>query len=152
MIIQATKKVIIITVISLISFGCFPNKCPVCIKDNKQYGWPGGNFLGQWDDYYACGQSYMEGQCFDKAIWAFNEAKKLREKDQWMARSYGMHFVDYFPHRESGICFFETAMFHDALHELETSVSQEQSDKAFYYIDQVRKKNDGTARTNCANS
>jgi tetratricopeptide (TPR) repeat protein len=133
------KHMIIIMMILISCYGCFPKTCPVCIKDGTQYGWTGRNFLGEWDDYYACGLSYIEGRCFDKAIWALKEAIKQRKKDQWKARSYGMHFVDYFPHRELGFCYYQQGQYQKALHELDLSILQEQTDKANYYRDLVLK-------------
>jgi hypothetical protein len=134
------KQTFIISIILITAYGCFPKPCPICEKGNTAYGWTSGNFLGQWDDYYACGLSYIEGRCFDKAIWALKKALLLRDQDQWMARSYGMHFVDYFPHRELGLCYYELGNLKPAIQELETSISQEKSDKALYYLDQTRKK------------
>ena len=134
------KKLIIIIFMLIFCWGCFPKICPICKKDVNTYGWSGGNFMGEWDDYYACALSYIEGKCFDLAIWSLNEAIKLRYRDKWMARSYGMHFLDYFPHRELGICYFEIGQLEKSKQELEISLSQEKSDKALYYYDQVRKQ------------
>ena len=113
--------------------------CPDCIKDGKQYGWSDGNFLEQWDDHYQCALSYIDGQCYENALKSLDKAIQKRDGDQWQARSYGMHFVNYFPHREKGVCYFETGRYELARQELLYSLSKEPSAKARYYLDQTRK-------------
>ena len=56
-----------------------------------------------------------------------------------MARTYGMHFIDYFPHRELGIIHYEVGDLDAARKELELSLSHFPSAKARFYLDQVRK-------------
>ncbi len=107
---------------------------------DKFYGWPGGYFQGDWEDYYICARSYNEGGFYDEAIIALDKAIKQRDKDQWRARTYGMHFVDYFPHREKGYSYFHKGLYVKAKIELELSISQEPSDRGYYYLDQVRTK------------
>ena len=124
----------------MLLIGCSVKTCPVCIKDGKEYGWSGGNFLGQWDDHYQCALSYIKGKCYDKAITSLDEAIKIRNTDKWRARSYGMHFINYFPHREKGLCYFKIGQYEMAKYELELSISQESSAKSKYYLNQTRKK------------
>jgi len=61
---------------------------------------------------------------------------------------YGMHFIDYFPHRESGIAFYHEAerernpsdkikLFRKAICQLKISINQEKSSKADYYLNQA---------------
>src|SRR5208283_6182926 len=73
------------------------------------YGGDSGTFRGNWWNYYDRAIAYSESQGpgpGDKAIADLNQALSMRAKDQRMARTYGMHFIDYFPHRELGIVFF----------------------------------------------
>lgn len=56
-----------------------------------------------------------------------------------MARTYGMHFIDYFPHRELGIIYWMEGDLEAAQWELERSMDQHPSAKARYYLDLVRK-------------
>ena len=53
------------------------------------------------------GSPMLKGRYFDQAAGDLNAALEQRGRDQRMARTYGMHFVDYFPHRELGIIYFE---------------------------------------------
>ncbi|MBW1743617.1 MAG: hypothetical protein JRJ47_09350, partial [Deltaproteobacteria bacterium] len=54
-------------------------------------------------------------------------------------RTYGMHFIDYFPHRELGIAYYRTGNLSAAKKELEVSISQFSTAKALFYLDRVRK-------------
>ena len=56
-----------------------------------------------------------------------------------MARTYGMHFIDYFPHRELGIVYYEMRKMDAAKKELELSLVHFPTAKARFYLDRVRK-------------
>ncbi len=120
--------------------GCAVTTCPKIEKDGKIYGWEKGVFREDWDDYYACAVSYIEGGLYHEAIWALEKAIYKRDRDQRRARTYGMHVVDdYFPHREKGIVHFHLGEYHKAKDELELSILQQESDKAFHFLDKVRR-------------
>ena len=77
------------------------------VKDGKQYGIvKSGTFRHRWWNYFERGLSYADGGFYPDAIADFKEAVRQREKDQRRARTYGMHFIDYFPHRELGIVYY----------------------------------------------
>ncbi len=73
------------------------------------------------------------------AEYDLKKAIGKRSKDQRMARTYGMHFIDYFPHRELGIVYFFTDRIDQAVKELEESLASEESAKASYYLNKARK-------------
>ena len=77
-------------------------------RDGETYGQVRGTFRHKWWNYYERGLSFADGQFFKEAVKDFNAAIRKREKDQRMARTYGMHFMDYFPHRELGIVQYQT--------------------------------------------
>ena len=56
-----------------------------------------------------------------------------------MARTYGMHFVDYFPRRELGIVYYQTGNLEAAKEALTLSLRQYPTAKARFYLDRVRK-------------
>ena len=113
---------------------------PVYVKDGKEYGKiKGAFFRHQWWHYYERAISYADGEFYEEALEDFEEAVSRREKDQRMARTYGMHFIDYFPHRELGIVYYQIADMEKAKKELELSLSQFPSAKARFYLDRVRK-------------
>jgi len=57
-----------------------------------------------------------------------------------MAKTYGMHFIDYFPHREKGIIYYNLGEYNIAGKELKLSLSYEKTAKALLFLDRVRKK------------
>ena len=117
-----------------------PPSKPAYVKDGTEYGKVQGSFRHRWWNYYERGLSFQEGRFYSEAILDLKGAIQQREKDQRMARTYGMHFIDYFPHRELGIVHYEMGNLEAAKEELEVSLRQYSSAKARFYIDQVRKK------------
>lgn len=118
-----------------------PQSAPVYVKDGKEYGKTEGAFFRhRWWNYYERGISYAEGKFYEDAVSDLKQALEQRSQDQRMARTYGLHFVDYFPHRELGIVYYETGALEAAKEELKVSLSHFPSAKAHYYLDQVRKK------------
>ncbi len=124
---------------------------PQCLKDGIEYGKVKGSFRNNWWNYQERGMSYADGECFDLALEDIEEAIDLRDKlvpkkervqdmacDQRRARTYGMHFVDYFGHRERGVILFHLDRLDEAQKELEFSLSCTESSKAQYYLDKVR--------------
>ena len=109
------------------------------IKEGKEYGKVQGTFRHRWWNYYERGLSFTEGAFYQEAVVDLNEALKQRGKDQRMARTYGMHFIDYFPHRELGIVYYQMGKLEEARSELEISLGQFPSAKARFYLDRVRK-------------
>lgn len=125
--------------LSLILFsGCAAQSSPQYTKDGKVYGVTRGLFRNRWWNFYERGVSFGEGGFYREAIADFQEAIKRRDRDQRRARSYGMHFLDYFPHREMGIALYYLQHYPEAIKELETSLTQEESAKAKYFLNKAR--------------
>lgn len=139
---KITQKILFL---KLILLALFPLSCvvqpskPIYIRDGKVYGKVQGAFRHRWWNYYERGLSYAEGEFFPEAIEDLRAAIQQRVKDQRMARTYGMHFIDYFPHRELGVIYYEIGNFEAAKRELEDSLSHFHSAKARFYLDRVRK-------------
>lgn len=93
---------------------------------------------GKWWNYYARGCWLKEGGFWDEAILDFQRAIKVRSYDQRAARSYGMHFWDYFAHRELGVCYYNTGRYEEAITELEESLKTVDSSKAKFYLNKAR--------------
>lgn len=91
-------------------------------------------YRGKWWNYYIRGRWYAEGGYTDEAIQDFQKAVSLRSMDQRSARSYGMHFWEYFAHRELGIAFYNQGKYEDAKTELGTSLSTADSARAKFYL------------------
>ena len=107
--------------------------------DGKVYGTTSGTFRGRWWNYYERGVSYGDGRFWQQAEADLREALSQRSEDQRRARTYGMHFIDYFPHRELGVVLYHEERYAEAIVELEASLKSEKSAKAEYYLDWARK-------------
>jgi hypothetical protein len=120
-------------------YACAVPQGPVFEKDGKRFGVVRGNFTGRWYDYYERALSYMDGGFYDEALLDLDVAIKRRPDEKRWANTYGMHFMDYFPHRETGIIHYFLGNYDAARSELELSRAQEPSAKARFYLDEVRK-------------
>jgi hypothetical protein len=98
-----------------------------------------GLFKGKWEDYYECGLFCIEKECYSQAVEYLNQALSIKTVDKRMIRTYGVHMIDYFPHREKGMALFFMNQYQHALKELCLSIQQEPSAKAFYYRDEILK-------------
>ncbi len=108
------------------------------IVDGREYGVTRGAFRGRWWNYYERGQSYGDGQFWEDAETDFRAALAQDNTDRRRARTYGMHFIDYFPHRELGVALFHQGRYDPAIEALSRSLSQEVSAEAQYYLDRAR--------------
>lgn len=125
-------------------------KAPECIKDGVKYGVTRGSFRSEWWNYLERGMSYLEGGCYEFALSDLDKAIELRRKqvknehDKRRARTYGLHFVDYFAHREKGIALYHLGRYSEAQAELEQSLKWVDSERARQYLElvkQAREKN-----------
>ncbi|MCX8043938.1 MAG: hypothetical protein N3B18_07435 [Desulfobacterota bacterium] len=112
---------------------------PRYTKDGVQYGVVKGLFRERWWNFYERGLSFSEGGFWNEAVADFLQALKQRDKDQRRARTYGLHFIDYFPHRDLGVAYYHLGRYEEAQRELETSLSQAESGKAKHYLNEVRR-------------
>lgn len=134
--------VALITLGSLLSIlSCYTqNGDPRYVKNGKQYGTTEGTFRNRWWNYYERGSSFSDGEFFEEAIADYRNSIRQRDNDQRRARTYGMHFIDYFPHRELGIAYLNTGKIENAIKELETSLSFIETAKAKYFLNKARQK------------
>ena len=146
------KKVLILITLSflfLILQDCRTPPNPKYIKDGKPYGVVKGLFRERWWNFYERGVSFSEGEFWKEAINNFQEALKQRDKDQRRARTYGMHFTDYFPHRELGVAYYYIGEYENALKQIKYSLSSIDTGKAKFYLNKIRQaliKNSATDR------
>jgi tetratricopeptide (TPR) repeat protein len=122
----------------LIFIGCAAQDS-VYVKDEKEYGITSGLFNDQWWNFYERGLSFAEGEFYEEAIKDFQTAIQMRRDDQWQSRTYGMHFINFFPHRELGIIYYKTKKYNDSKRELEQSLRTAESAKAKYFLNMTRK-------------
>jgi len=127
-----------LTVLALL-LSCNTPPDPKYAKDGVQYGVVKGLFRERWWNFYERGISFSDGGFWHEAVADFTAALKQRDVDQRRARTYGMHFIDYFPHRDLGVAYYHLGRYEEAQRELEQSLSQTESGKAKHYLNLVRK-------------
>ncbi|UCE05230.1 MAG: hypothetical protein JSW07_16650 [bacterium] len=93
---------------------------------------------GKWYNYYEDGLKEMNRGNWTGAIENFKEAIKTKYQDTKKIKTYGMHFIEYFPHREIGICFYHLGQYNQAESELRLSISQEYSTRAQEYLSKLQ--------------
>lgn len=121
--------------------GCAVEQGKVYVKDGQRYGVTSGQiWRGRWWNYYERGSSYAAGGFWEEAIGDLQAAIKQRHDDQRRARTYGLHFLDYFPHRDLGIVYYQQGRYADAVQELDTSLRQVDTAKAKFYLNKARQK------------
>jgi hypothetical protein len=99
----------------------------------------GSLFRQRWWNHYRRGLEAAGARNYAAARADLTAALDLRARDQRMARTYGMHFIDYFPHRELGVVHWLEGELAAAEAQLVRSIEQEPSAKARFYLDRVRK-------------
>jgi hypothetical protein len=129
--IEGMKKIIPVLLIISLLVSCAATG--VMLQDDS------GTFRGRWYNYYDRGVAHSEKAVWQDAERDLQKSISMRPQDQRMARTYGMHFIDYFPHRELGIVYLENGDIDKAINELEISLSQEESAKAIFYLNRARK-------------
>ena len=107
-------------------------------RDGKEYEKTSNNFMGQWWNYYERGRSFSDGKFYKKAIADFQKSVEGRDEDQWRAQTNDMHFMDYFPHRELGVIYFQRRQYELAISELENSILSAPSAKGHYFLNKAR--------------
>lgn len=92
---------------------------------------------GKWYNHYENGLELMKQGNWARAIEKFNEALKVKRRDTKRIKTYGMHFIEYFPHRERGICFYNLGQFKRAKLDLGISLKQQYSARAQEYFSKI---------------
>lgn len=137
---RSWKQILWIALLAISCSRCAVEQGKVYTRDGKTYGVTSGfTWRGQWWDYYERGTSYASGSFWQDAIPDFQAAIKQRDKDQRQARTYGLHFLDYFPHRELGIVYYQLGRYQEAIHELEMSRQGEDTAKAKFFLNKARR-------------
>ena len=131
----------------LILVGCATTVSQIGVDNWRDYYKPGSTkeeiaknfnlYRGKWWNYYIRGRWYADGSYWDEAVQDFKKAVSFRSADQRSARSYGLHFLEYFAHRELGVVYYHQEKYEEAKQELVASLSTADSARAKYYLNKV---------------
>ena len=133
------KRIAAILAVYVLLAGCASKENANYQHEGVQYGTTKGVFHGRWWNYYERGSSYLSGKYYAEAMSDLRQALAGRGSDTWRARTYGLHFVEYFPNRELGVAYFEQGNLEEAERYLEISLKQIDTERAHYYLDLVKK-------------
>jgi len=119
--------------------GCAVTRPPLVYEDGVTYGATRGIWRDRWWNYYEAGIDYARVEKgLELSADCFREAITRRYRDQYRARTYGIHFIEeYFPHRELGIALHRLGDFQGAIRELQMSRSQTDSARARHYLNKA---------------
>lgn len=95
--------------------------------------------LAQWHVSYQAGLDAMQRGDWNRAIENFQRALQVKTQDTKKIRATGVTFIEYFPHREMGICYFNLGDLPRAKQELEASLAHVVSDRAKNYLERVNR-------------
>jgi len=133
------KKFLTIIALGAIITGCAAEQEARVGEDGKTYGTTEGTFRGRWWSYAERGSSYLSGKMYAEAKKDLLKALDGRSTDSWRARTYGLHFVEYFPNRELGVVEFHLGNLEAAEAALKDSLEAVDTERAHYYLDLVRR-------------
>jgi hypothetical protein len=132
------KFLLIICIFQLLACSSI-ERPPLLEKKGKKYGRLDGKFTATFDDHYKIGKDYAKGGFFEAAKNQFKIAKGKENFDKSKVQTEGMHYIEYFPHREIGIMSYYQGNTSEALKYLEQSIAFESSPRAIYYLNCVRR-------------
>jgi tetratricopeptide (TPR) repeat protein len=93
---------------------------------------------GEWFKLYDNGKKAMKNGNYQKASGFFQKALQSKSNDIQRVRTYGMHFSEYFPNRELGICYYHLGDIAAARKYLEISISQEPTQRAQEFLKKLK--------------
>jgi hypothetical protein len=128
------KWVIKCALVSVLILGCATPDNTAYERDGVQYGVTEGVFRGRWWSYYERGSSFLSGKFYDEAVSDFETALINRTKDSWRARTYGLHFTQYFPNRELGIAYYYMERYEEAAELLEKALEMVDTARGHHYL------------------
>jgi TolB-like protein len=92
-----------------------------------------------WHVAYKNGLQAKERGDWNGAIEWFQQALQGKDRDTSKTRTSGVVFIEYYPHRELGICYFQLGDNEQARRELEISLSHSYSVLAKSYLDRIKR-------------
>ena len=108
------------------------------VVDGVAFGTTRAPFRGRWWQYYERGVSWSLGGFWKEAEADLRACLQQRQTDARRARTYGMHFVQCFVHRELGAVLLEQGQLDEAEREVLASLAQEPSAKGEFLLERIR--------------
>lgn len=99
----------------------------------------GSSVEAKWYKSYRSGLEAMDNKNWVVALQHFQKALASKNKDTNKIRAFGVTFIEYYPHREIGICFYYLGLVELAREHLTISLRQVYSDRARDYLDRINR-------------
>ncbi len=128
------RHFLVLLLIGVSVLGCTSLDRDAYIRDGMRYGVTSGTFRGRWWSYYERGASFASGKYYEEAASDFQTALINRSRDTWRARTYGLHFVPYFPNRELGIAYYYQGRYQEASDTLESALEMVDTARGHHYL------------------
>ncbi len=93
----------------------------------------------QWFESYKAGLEAMERREWHRAIDLLKDALADKSKDTQKIRAKGVMFIEYYPNRELGVCYFHTCEMEMAKYHLATSISHVSTGRARDYLKRINR-------------
>jgi hypothetical protein len=119
--------------------GCWLRQPEPQVVDGVRYGVTQETFRHRWWHYYDRGVSWASGGFWAEAESDLRWCLALRQSDSRRARSYGMHFVQCFAHRELGAVLLQQGRLAEAEVELRRSLEAGPRSKARVLLERVQR-------------
>ncbi len=97
-------------------------------------------FLGDWWDYYNRAIRRFDAGDLQGAEADLKEALKFNDDENPRARTYGVHFQEYFPHAELGAILYESGRYWEAVPELMRSLKIVPLEQSRFYLHEARRQ------------
>lgn len=133
---SACSAALLVLVAALLA-SCGRREAAPRVVDGVAYGTTRAPFRGRWWQHYERGVSWSLGGFWAEAEADFRACLRQRATDSRRARTYGMHFVQCFAHRELGAVLLERGALEEAEREVRLSLAQEPSAKAEYLLERI---------------
>ncbi|MFZ0390307.1 MAG: CsgG/HfaB family protein [Calditrichia bacterium] len=98
----------------------------------------------EWFTYYQTALQAMENQDWSAAARDLQKAIDIKDKETSKTRAYGTIFVEYYPHRELGICYYHLGDSEKAQKELNYSMKESYTSRAQEYLEKARQLTNST--------
>ncbi len=96
------------------------------------------SFAGnEWFQFYKNGVKALKTGNYQLAVANFQKTMKVKQRDKKKIRTYGMHFIEYYPHREIGIAYYYLGDLQKADQHLRISMQYAPSNRAQEYLSKL---------------
>ncbi len=92
----------------------------------------------QWFRLYKQGVEAVQNGKYRVAVAKLTAAIKAKDRETKKIRTYGMHFIEYFPHRELGIAYYNLGKKKLAFKHLMRSMKSEPTPRARAYLNKLK--------------